>query len=579
MQLWKNSTENLIVHVLSVLALSASALSFAATPLSEEKLVTKKQAKLVIVVVVDGLPYEQLMRYREQFGQGGFRRLLEHGASLSNAHQAHGVTVTCVGHAAILTGAYPYQHGIIANNWTAPSASAANAKSVYCAEDTAYRYLGEETKPADGTAPTKLRASTLGDELHYASGGQSKVIAVSGKDRGAIMLAGKSGTAYMFMSQTGRFASTSYYMAQHPDWHTRFHATKPQEQFYGTHWTPLLSDKHYANDAQVSVISDHQDEDAAAPPATTLNGKPILFAFKFDSNTGKPDADYYKKLKISPHIDALTLQFAQAAFDGERLGQNGATDILAISLSNHDYINHAYGPESPMSHDHLLRLDRAIAQFFLHIDKKIGLGNTLVVLTSDHGFPNTPEFALANKADAGRIDSKKLVEAINQHLNQTFGVTNAVIKTSIPTLLLDYEQIQAKGLKRAEVEEVAARFALSLDGIAHTYTRTQMENGMLPDHRIAKLMQRAWHRQLSGDIVLVAKPYWIFNSGKSGTTHGAPYTYDTNVPLLMMGKPWLKHGSYGNYAEVMDIAPTLSHLLKIRPPSASEGRVLDEILK
>ena len=105
--------------------------------------------KLVVVLVVDGLPNEQVQRYRDQFGQGGFRRLLEQGASFSNAHQAHGVTVTAVGHAAILSGAYPYQHGVIGNNWIDPLTKT----SVYCTEDAAYTYIGEQTRPADGTSP------------------------------------------------------------------------------------------------------------------------------------------------------------------------------------------------------------------------------------------------------------------------------------------------------------------------------------------------------------------------------------------------------------------------------------------
>jgi hypothetical protein len=161
------------------------------------------QPKLVVVMVVDGLPNEQVQRYRDQFGQGGFRRLLEQGASFSNAHQAHGITVTAIGHAAILTGAYPYQHGIIGNNWIDP----VTHKLVYCTEDRAYTYINEQTAPNDGTSPANLRVDTLGDELRYATGNRAKVVTVSGKDRGAIMLAGKTGTAYMYMDGSGNFAS------------------------------------------------------------------------------------------------------------------------------------------------------------------------------------------------------------------------------------------------------------------------------------------------------------------------------------------------------------------------------------
>ena len=146
--------------------------------------------KLVLVLAVDGLPAEQLQRYRGQFGEKGLRRLMEQGASFTNAHQAHGITVTAIGHTAVLTGAYPYRHGIIGNNWID-----SNGKLVYCTEDTRYRYIDEETDEHDGTSPANLRVDTLGDQLRYATGNRSKVVTVSGKDRGAILLAGKTGTA------------------------------------------------------------------------------------------------------------------------------------------------------------------------------------------------------------------------------------------------------------------------------------------------------------------------------------------------------------------------------------------------
>jgi len=518
------------------------------------------QPKLIVVLVVDGLPQEQVMRYRDQYGQGGFRRLLEQGAWYSDAHQAHGVTVTAVGHAAILTGAYPYQHGIIANEWI----DSRTGESIYCTQDTNYQYLGEDTKPADGTAPTNLHVSTVGDELRYATGNRSKVVTISGKDRGAILLGGKAGTAYMYMKNSGNFASTSYYMQSHPTWVQQYQANRPQDRFYGKEWQPLLADAAYANDADDAIISDPKDR----------------FPFKYTSKSGKPDAEYYGKLLTGPFVDEMTLDFARAAVDGENLGHNpaGAPDLLGVSLSSHDYVNHAFGPESRMSHDHLQRLDRLLSNFFSYLDKRVGLENAVVILTADHGFPNTPEFSRAMKRDAQRINSKAMMEALNQHLNEQFGIDKLAARWSGPQVLLDYTLMAQKKLNSEEVETSAAHFLLSYPGIADAFTRTQFEHGALPATRIGKLMQRAWNRQVSGDIMIVTKPYWYFGSGNHGTSHGSPYSYDTNVPLLIMGKNRIKPGAYNQYAEIVDIAPTLSEILHIRPPSGSEGRILGEVL-
>jgi hypothetical protein len=537
-------------HLITALALAASFGAHAA-PAKQPA-----QPKLVLVMAVDGLPQEQVTRYAHQFGQGGFRRLLEQGAWFSNAHQAHGITVTAVGHAAILSGAYPYQHGIIGNNWVNP----ATGGSMYCTEDTNYKYIGDEkTDPHDGTSPANLRVDTLGDQLRYATGQQSKVVTVSGKDRGAILLGGKTGTAYMYMEESGNFSSSTFYMKEHPQWVQKYQAGKPQERYYGVKWKPLLADSAYAGD---------------------YGDAPSL---QLSSESGKTDAAYYKRLKESPFLDELTAEFAQAAIEGENLGRNpaGVPDLLGVSFSAHDLANHGYGPESKISHDHLMRLDRILSNFFTYIDKRIGMENVLVVLTADHGFPNTPEFSgEVQKTGAQRVDGKKLVDDLNAHLSSKFGLSKGLMAYSIPNLHLDYGQIDAKGLKRDEVENAAARFILSQAGVADVFTRSQMESGGVGGTRIATLMRRAWNRQISGDLMVVLKPHWIFGfpTGK-GTTHGAPYAYDTNVPLIVMGKPWVKPGHYGQYAEVVDIAPTLAYLLNVRPPAGAEGRVLTEALK
>jgi len=520
-----------------------------------------KPPKLVVVMVIDGLPAEQVQRYRDQFGPGGLRRLLEHGASFTDAHQAHGITVTAVGHTAVLTGAYPYRHGIIGNNWIA-----ADGKQVYCTEDSRYHYIGEETDEHDGTSPANLRVDTLGDQLRYVSGNRSKVVTVSGKDRGAILLAGKTGTAYMYMDKTGDFASSTYYMDTHPAWVERFRAAKPQDRYYAKSWKPLLDETAYADDAPY-------------PEATTAN--PNRFPFTFYSESGAPAADYYGRLKTSPAIDELTLDFAEAAVDGERLGSNptGATDLLGVSLSGHDYVNHAYGPESRMSHDHLQRIDRRIARFFAFLDQRVGLDNVLVVLTADHGFANTAEFARAQHADALRVNPKTLLEKLNGALAARFGVDKLVRTSLLPEVYLDGAAIERRGLARADVENAASRFLLAQPGIAEVFTRTQLEQGVAAQSRLGTLMQRAWNRTLSGDLLLVTTPYTIFSSGTSGASHGTPWQYDTSVPLLFMGRRWIRPGEQAGHAEVVDIAPTLAQILRVRRPAGAEGRVLAEALR
>jgi hypothetical protein len=519
--------------------------------------------KLVLVLVVDGLPYEQLQRYRDQYdAKGGLRRLLDGGASFSNAHQAHGITVTAIGHSAVLTGAYPYRHGIIGNNWL----DAAGNK-VYCTEDTRYHYIGESTDPHEGTSPANLRVDTLGDQLRYASGNRSKVVTVSGKDRGAILLAGKTGTAYMAHEKTLAFSSSTFYMAAHPEWVERFRAARPQERYRGKSWEPLLADAAYADDTPF-------------PAATKDSANRLPLAY--DGLPGAKPESYYKRLRESPALDELTLEFARAAVDGERLGANpsGATDLLGVSLSAHDLVNHKWGPESRMSHDHLQRLDRMLGGFFDFLDQRVGMDNVLVVLTADHGFANSAEFSRARHIDARRIPEKPLLAALDAALAKTFGVQGLVVPASLlPDIRLNVAAAAKKGVARADLEDAAARFLLEQPGIAQVFARTQLERGIGGTTRLATLMQRAWHRQLSGDLLLVPAAYTAYGTDESGATHGTPHAYDTQVPLLFMGPRWIRPGMQPQYTEVVDIAPTLSHLLRVRQPAGSEGRVLAEALR
>lgn len=517
---------------------------------------------LVVVIVIDGLPQEQVVKYRDLYGPGGFRRLLDEGAWFGNAHHGHAVTLTAPGHATVLTGTYPYRHGIIANEWT----DRITLGQVYNTGDEAHKYIGDDTKKLDGTSPANLRVTTVGDELKYANNGQSKVVAVSGKDRGAILLAGKRGTAYMYMAGSGRFASSTFYMKEHPDWHKMYYAAKPQDKWMGQSWTLLLPEAAYAR--------------------SMVEGQPWQRAFvggsrdfPFPLPKGERPGDYYAQLIRTPFGDEATLDFARAAIEGEHLGRNpaGVTDILGVSLSTHDYVNHAFGPESRVSQDHLLRLDRALAGFFDYLDRRIGLDKVVIALTADHGFMNAPEYSAAIGLAGARLNSPRLMADLNEALTARFAVKNLAVRFSYPTIIFDQQAIAKSFLNRAEVEAAAARFLSQYTGIAAVFTRTQFESGQLPDLPLSTQALRAWNRELSGDLYVVQNPFTLW--GGNVVTHGSPYTYDTNVPLMMYGKTWIKPGKYPRAAAVADIAPTLAYLLEIRPPAASEGRVLEEILK
>ena len=510
--------------------------------------------KLLVFIAVDGLPQRQITAYRDQLALDGLARFLERGASFSQAHYGHSFTVTAAGHATMLTGAYPHRTGIIANEWR----DANTGEPEYCTGDTSASYIGHKTAKLDGTSPKNLKVETLGDVLKRVDG-RSKVIAISGKDRGAILPAGQSGTAYMYMSQSGQFASSTHYMSQHPAWVNAFNGQKPADAYFKKSWTPLLPDAAYARS-----LTDSQ-------PWYGKGGKlPILMGAATDD---KPNPAFYSQLLRSPFADALSLDFARAAIKGEGLGQDDAPDILSISLSSHDYINHLYSAESRLSHDHLLQLDRLLQTFFRDLDATVGKDNYIAVLTADHGFMPAPEVSAQQGHASGRVNGGQVLSQLNDGLSQRFG-DGKWVSFSGSSLLVNKQLLAQAKVDARAVHEEARKLLLTQPGFAAAYTRRELETGSEKNAPYFQAMRKSWHPDVSGDVQFVLKPYWMFASSANVTTHGSPHEYDTHVPILLYGPRWVKPARVDSRVEVVDLAPTLARWLGVPPPAAAEGKLL-----
>ena len=512
--------------------------------------------KLLVFLVVDGLPQRQLMGVRDQLAPDGFARFLDRGTWFANAHYGHAFTVTAAGHATMLTGAHPSRTGIIGNEWRNPETGV----PVYNTEDLGATYIGHATKAFDGTSPKNLKVQTVGDVLRSVSP-TSKVIAMSGKDRGAILPAGKSGVAYMYMAASGNFASTTHYMAQHPAWVDAYQASKPADRYFRAQWTPLLPEVAYARS-----LPDNQPW--FGPGGGAL---PMAMSAAADAT---PGLTFYNRVMRSPFGDALTLDFARAAIAGEQLGLRGATDILAVSLSSHDYINHAYSAESRLSHDHLLQLDRLLQQFFADLDKTVGKGNYVAMLTADHGFMPAPDVSSAQGLPSGRLSSAQLLGRINAGLEKKFGEGKWATGFSGSSLLLDKKLMAAKGANQTVVAQEAKVLLLAEPATAAAYTRAELLANAPSDTLLFKPLRQSWHPDVSGDVQYALKPNWMFASATSMATHGSPYDYDSHVPLLVYGPAWYAPGRVDSRVDITSIAPTLAQLLGLARPEAAEAALL-----
>ncbi len=549
----------ILIAMLAVVALASPVLAASSAP------------RLVLQITVDQLRGDLPARYDDRLTEGGFRYLMEKGTWYIDAHYQHANTETAVGHATLATGADPSRHGIVANDWINQKTGA----FVYNTEDKRHHIIGREPKAHEGVSPRNLAASTFGDELVVNNGGRSRVFSVSIKDRGAILPGGHAGKAFWFSKNSGNFVTSTYYYNDYPSWVKQWNAAKPADAYRDKSWE-LLNDRS----SYVFGQMDDRPYEADLKPLGRTFPHPLGGETKY----------FYLLLTLTPVGDVLTLDFAKALIDNEKLGQNdtGAPDYLQISFSSTDYIGHLFGPSSLETEDNILRLDRTLADLFQFIDKKVGLDHTLIVLSADHGAPEAPEYMATLGLSTGRFafDWFKTAGPLTKALQKKFGRDNLISGHSHPYLYLNLEAISSAGLDQADVERFVADELMKIPGIAYALTRSDMLAGRITESPIQNQIRRSFHPTRSGNIHMVPEQYWFLHSteeaekmgiGSIAAIHGSPWAYDTYVPIFFAGSG-VPARIIGRRVAPTDIAATLAAYLGIKPPSGSVGNVLTEVL-
>jgi predicted AlkP superfamily pyrophosphatase or phosphodiesterase len=528
---------------------------------------------LILQITVDGLRGDLLQRYRDRFGPGGFRFLLEKGVVYGNAHFSHANTETVVGHATLATGAHPSDHGLVGN----VVFDRENGELAYNLEDDQSPLLptretsnlGAQVDPAQkrsrsqGRSPVKLLTSTFADELSVHFAGKPKIFAVSGKDRSAIVMAGFAGKAFWFSTDTGDYQSSSYYYKAYPEWVKAWNRKRPAADYDSKSWV-------LANDKSTYLLGAHDDR----PYETDLKGYGRTFPHPFGSADGKT---FNTRLLFSPVGDKLTADFAKTIINEEKLGKDDIPDYLSVSFSGVDAVNHFFGPSSLENEEAVLQLDRIIADLLTHVNKTIGLAHVIIVLSADHGMPEAPERMAEQGMAVQRIDSKKISEAASRAASEKFGKDDLVLSFYRPYLYLNTRAIIAEGLDRRHVESVMADAIGKVKGIAHAIPTSSLPG--IQDTPLVRKVRLNTHSERSGDIYIVQQPYWYLQEGGPiAVMHGSPWTYDTHVPIIVAGAD-IQPRFVGRLVHPVSIAPTLATLIGTKPPSAAFAEPLKEVLE
>jgi predicted AlkP superfamily pyrophosphatase or phosphodiesterase len=558
----------MILFVILSLAVCSGATSAQAEP-----------PKLILQITVDQLRADLPRLYLDRMGKGGFRYFYDKGVVYANAHHNHANTETIVGHTTLATGATPAVHGMIGNVWFDRD----DDRLVYNIEDANYPLLSKDADvsqkteidptqkkaKSSGRSPQKIRVSTFSDELAQYTHGKAKVFGVSVKDRGAVSMAGHAGKAFWFSKKTGDFVTSRFYYSSYPQWVLDFNGEARPQAYADTSWSLMKSPAAYS--------FGERDEQ---PWEVDFPGYGRVFPHGYGSGSGK----YFNTLlTISPAGDELTSDFAKALIVNEEIGRDGVTDYLSVSFSSTDYVGHFFGSASLEMEDNLLRLDRTLASLLEFVDEQVGLKNTLVVLSADHGGADAPPYSEELGIKASYINPKDwdTSEAFAA-LESRFGISESLVKTYYhPYVYLDREVIERNKLDAAEVEQLISEEMQKFPGVAVAIPSARIIAGELPDSDIYNSVINNHNSQRSGDIFVVFEPYSFINDMDGlvvAAHHGSPWKYDTHVPVIFAGNG-LKPKQVTRRINTVDIAPTLASRIGAKAPSGSDGEVLSEIVE
>ncbi len=500
--------------------------------------------KLVVVIVIDQFRGDYLERYRDQFGDGGFRVFLDRGAYFTDCNYDYANTRTAPGHATLFTGSYSSGHGIVANEWWDPQ----KKKRVTSVEDDATKLVGVE-RTGPGASPHNLLSDTLGDELKLSTGGKARVFAVSLKDRAAVLPAGFSGdAAYWIDPKSGDWITSTYYRPNLPEWVRNFNGSHRAQKFWNREW----------KDSDGNILG------STAP----RNGK---------NKAGEP-LGFYEVVGSTPFANDYQLEFAKELVVYEKLGAGAATDLLVISLSANDILGHKVGPDSPQMRSMALELDKSLAEFFGFLGHQIGMANVWMALSADHGIAPLQDFAKTLRLPAANLDAKALREQINSLLSKKYSKkADYVLDVDYPLAWLSEDAFAGTpaGKKESEAETDAGE-AMKQAGLAGYFTKSRLARGETPATEIGRRYAHSYSPEGGWYVMGIPSPFQV--GIPKGTAHGTPFSYDTHVPLAFYGLAF-QPGTYRTHAEPVDLAVTLASLLGINSPAQATGRVLTEALQ
>lgn len=500
-----------------------------------------ERPRLIVQIVVGSMRGEDLDRYADNFGDGGFRRLTEGGTLYTDCRYDFQQTTTPVALATLASGAMPSTHGVIGPRWVDYTSNA----------------VVELTDGRQGPGAYHLIAPTLGETLRqYLPGSQTVTVAAEAPS--AVVLAGRGGAAYWLEGPRCAWATSTYYAPELPEWIADSNRQAYNLSYITDEWRPLLAPDRYLNTRRFDIVLPQEQKRGGDKTPREATVRP---------------ADDLERLLYTPAGNTAVLGMAKQLIAQYGLGKDDLPDLLNICLDTPRRISEAYGPESIEVEDMYYRLDRDLADFLTFVFAVVDNEQVAVVLTSDHG--TSSSYDLANPP-ADRFNARQFEVIVNGFLNVRYGVGDWVVDYNDLCLWLNHNLIYERGLNLAEVQNEVAIFAMQFSGISHALAASAMRTSYFGSG-YARRMQNSFYPRRSGDVVINLMPGWIEERDRCRSASGSMYGYDTEVPLIFYGVG-AGMQRVNRAVDITAVAPTLARLAGVCDPAAAEGSPLGEIV-
>jgi hypothetical protein len=470
--------------------------------------------KLFILLIAEQFRSAYLTRLGPRFGSGGLRRLMEEGSYFPDCRM-NASTFSSSGLTTIATGAYPREHGIVAESW----------------------FDAEAGKVVKASAAVSL-AGTLADEVGMADS-RNRVFAI----------AADSARAALTVQGAPHSHAPHTILALHrpdgvePTWVGAFRRSHSPDRFKNAKWQALQAP-------------------AGAPP---------LRALTFDPD--RPE-EFTLLYNSSPFAQETEFDLLRAAISEERLGQGPAFDFVTVALSPMAQLGYEVGADSPLMSEMALHLDRQIESTLEALRKQLGAGGFGVGFTAAHGAVDG-DASRAKHIDGDAV-ARAAGQALSSAYDVSAVKRRYVTRYVYPFLYLNQTELWRMGIDPREARRVAGDAALRhAPGVAAYYTR----DGECSTSGVwRRRFENSFHALRSGDLMLAYEPNAVERYGDGrGISYGSLYNYDIRTPLVFYGPPF-RARTVEAPVESVDIAPTLARAFGVEAPSSSCGQVLGEAL-